>query len=164
LIYAHNQPRAGNTTTIKNKDGLPLPTTFTGEPASDYLIDEEERNRRLGMMKSICNSCHNIDWVNGHFEKLESTIKETNKMTLSATKLLFEAWDKGVADKSNPFDEYIEKLWVRQWLFYSNSIRHASAMTGAPDYTSFKLGWWELNQNIAEMRKLIDTVYKKGKK
>jgi len=164
LIYAHNQPRAGNTTTIKNKDGLPLPTTFTGEPASDYLIDEEERNRRLGTMKSICNSCHNIDWVNGHFEKLESTIKETNKMTLSATKLIFEAWDKGVADKSNPFDEYIEKLWVRQWLFYSNSIRHASAMTGAPDYTSFKLGWWELNQNIAEMRKLIDTVYKKGKK
>jgi len=164
LIYAHNQPKSGNTTIIKNKEGLPLPTTFTGEPASDYLINGEEQNRRQGIMKSICKSCHSAQWTNGHFEKLESTIKETNAMTLSATKLLLEAWEKGVADKSNPFDEYIEKLWVRQWLFYSNSIRHASAMTGAPDYTSFKLGWWELNQNLAEMRKLIDTVYRKGRK
>jgi len=164
LIYAHIQPISGNTTIIKNKDGLPLPTTFTDEPASEYLIDEKEQNRRQVMIRSICNSCHSTDWINGHFEKLNSTIKETNLMTLSATKLLLEAWDKGIADRSNPFDEYIEKLWIKQWLFYSNSIRYASAMAGTPDYTSFKLGWWELNQNLTEMKKAIDTVYKKRKK
>ena len=56
-------------------------------------------------------------------------------MVSSATKIITEAWDKGLADKSNPFDE--------AWLFHANSARFASAMTGAPDYTSFHYGWWE---------------------
>ena len=43
LIYAHPQPKSGNTTIIKNKDGLPLPTAFSGEPATDYLIDKAEQ-------------------------------------------------------------------------------------------------------------------------
>ena len=37
-------------------------------------------------------------------------------------------------------------------------------MTGAPDYTAFKLGWWELTNNLQEMRSAIDlkaTVKKK---
>jgi len=44
--------------------------------------------------------------------------------------------------------------------FYSNSIRYASAMTGAPDYASFKLGWWELSDNLQRMRDLIDLKYR----
>lgn len=156
LIYAHPQPKSGNTTIIKNKDGLPLPTTFTGELASEYLIDENEQQKRLNAMKNICQSCHSINWVDGHFEKLENTIKETNEMTLAATKLMLEAWDKGLEDRANPFDENIEKMWVKQWLFYSNAIRYASAMTGAPDYATFKLGWWELNHNLRQMKDMID--------
>ena len=160
LIYAHPQPKSGNTTIIKNKDGLPLPTTFTGEPASEYLIDKGEQEKRLGAMKNICNSCHSISWVNGHFEKLENTIKETNEMTLSATRLMLEAWEKGIEDKTNPFDEPIEKMWIKQWLFYSNSIRYASAMTGAHDYATFKNGWWELSDNLQKMRDMIDIKYR----
>lgn len=159
LIYAHAQPKSGNTTIIKNADGLPLPTTFLGEPASEYLIDKDEQERRLTRMKAICNNCHSTDWINGHFEKLNSTIIETNAMTLAATKLIMEVWDKGIADRTNPFDEAIEKLWIKQWLFYSNSIRYASAMTGAPDYTSFKLGWWELSENLQRMGDTIDIKY-----
>lgn len=155
LIYSHPQPKSGNTTTIRNRDGLPMPTTFSGELASGYLIDKEEQNRRLDIMKGICNSCHSTDWINGHFEKLGNTIEETNAMTLTATRLLLEAWKIGIEDKRNPFDEAIEKLWIKQWLFYSNSIRYASAMTGAPDYTSFKLGWWELSENLQKMSDLI---------
>ncbi len=156
LIYSHAQPISGNTTIIKNKDGVSLPVTFLGEPASEYLIDKKEQDRRLSRMKAICNSCHSTDWIDGHFVKLDSTIKETNEMILAATKLILEAWEKGVADKTNPFDEAIEKLWIKQWLFYSNSIRYASAMTGAPDYTTFKLGWWELNDNIQKMKDLLE--------
>lgn len=74
--------------------------------------------------------------------------------------LMTEAWDKEVADKTNPFDEPIEKMWVRQWLFYANTIRYSSAMTGAPDYTSFKLGWWELSDNLRQMKDAIDMKYK----
>lgn len=160
LIYSHPQPKSGDTTIIKNKDGLPLPTTFTGEFASEYLIDGKEQDKRLSLMKGICNSCHSSDWINGHLTKLENTIKETNEMTFSATKLMTEAWEKGIEDQSNPFDESIEKMWIRQWLFYSSSIRYASAMTGAPDYASFKLGWWELSDNLQKMRDMIDIKYR----
>jgi hypothetical protein len=77
-------------------------------------------------------------------------------MTLAATELMLEAWEKGVEDRSNPFDESIEKMWMKQWLFYSNSIRYASAMTGAADYATFKNGWWELSHNIQKMKDLIE--------
>jgi hydroxylamine dehydrogenase len=156
LIYSHPQPKSGDTTIIKNKDGLPLPTTFLNEPASEFLIDKTEQIKRYGTMKNICQTCHSTRWTNDHFAKLDNTIKETNEMTLSATKLMSEAWDKGIEDKSNPFDEQIEKLWIKQWLFYANSVRYASAMTGAPDYAAFKNGWWELSENLQKMRDLID--------
>jgi hypothetical protein len=163
LIYSHPQPVSGDTTIIKNKDGLPLPTTFSGVPASEFLIDKAEQEKRLNGMKVVCNGCHGMDWINGHFAKLASTVKETDAMTAAATQLVSEAWKLGIEDKTNPFDEPIEQRWVKQWLFYSNSIRYASAMTGAPDYAAFKNGWWELSNNLDEMRDAID-LKAKGKK
>jgi len=156
LIYSHPQPKSGDTTIIKNKDGLPLPVTFGGEPATAFLIDTAEQERRFDTMKNVCKGCHSTSWVNGHFSKLDNTLKETNEMTVSATKLVLEAWDKGIEERANPFDEQIEKLWTKQWLFYANSIRYASAMAGAPDYAAFKNGWWELSDNLQKMRDMID--------
>ena len=156
LIYSHPQPKSGDTTIIKNRDSLPLPVTFTGEPAAGYLIDKAEQNRRLRSISAICNNCHNSDWINGHFTKFDKTLIETDEMTSSATKLMVEAWSKGLENKTNPFDESIEQMWIRQWLFYSNSIRFASAMTGAPDYTAFKNGWWYLTENLRHMEEWIE--------
>lgn len=155
LIYSHAQPKSGDTTIIRNKDGLPLPTTFTGEPAADFLIDKAEQEKRAEAMKGVCNTCHNRDWIDSHFKRLDETIKETDEMTLTATKLMVEAWENGLEDKTNPFDETIEQLWIRQWLFYSNSIRYASAMTGAHDYAAFKNGWWNLTENLQQMKDWI---------
>lgn len=152
LIYSHPQPKSGNTTIIKNKDGLPLPVTFTGEAATEYLIDKSEQEKRFTTVKNICNSCHGTDWINNHFTKLEHTIKETDKMTLAATNLVMDSWENRIEDRNNPFDEPIEHMWIRQWIFYSNSIRYASAMTGAPDYASFKNGWWSLTENLQRMK------------
>lgn len=155
LVYAHPQPKDGNTTLIRNKDGLPLPTTFLNEPATDFLIGKTEQEKRYDTMKSVCRGCHSTRWISDHFAKMDNTIRETNDMTLAATKLMTEAWDRGIEDRANPFDEQIEKLWIRQWLFYANSIRYASAMTGAPDYAAFKNGWWELSDNLQKMRDTI---------
>jgi hypothetical protein len=83
-------------------------------------------------------------------------------MTLAATRLLEEAWEHGLADDSNPFDEAIEQKWIAQWLFYGNSVRYASAMTGAQDYTTFKYGWWGLTTNLEEMKEKIETKKKLG--
>lgn len=156
LIYSHPQPLSGDTTVIKNKDGLPLPTTFAGLRASEFLIDKAEQDKRLRGMKGVCNGCHNRDWINGHFAKLANTVLETDAMTQAATNLMTEAWSKGLEDKGNPFDEPLEQRWTRQWLFFANSVRYASAMTGAPDYAAFKHGWWDMTNNIAEMKEMIE--------
>jgi hypothetical protein len=143
-----------------NADGLPLPTTFSGTPASSYLISTEEQARRMETMKKVCASCHGPSWRAMHFARFDSTIAETDRMTLAATQLLVHAWEKKLADKANPFDEAIEQLWVRQWLFYANSVRYASAMAG-PDYASFKNGWWELTTNLQKMYEAIHGPKKK---
>jgi hypothetical protein len=155
LIYSHPQPKSGATHIIKNEDGLPLPVTFSGELASEYLIDREEQAKRHAVMRDLCNSCHGSSWTNAHFTRMNNTIEEVDKMVLAATQLMEKAWKDGLADDSNPFDETLEHKWIEQWLFYANSIRYASAMTGAPDYTTFKNGWWELTKNLQEMQSLI---------
>ena len=139
LIYSHPQPKAGTTFLIRNKDGLPLPTAFTGEPAGTFLIDKDEQAKRLGRMKGICRSCHASGFTDGHFTKFAASTAEADRMVLAATVLLQGAWDAGLADKSNPFDEAIELKWVREWLFSANSVRFGSAMMG-PDYATFKHG------------------------
>jgi len=131
LIYSHPQPKKGDTSIIKNKDGLPLPTAFTGELASEFLIDEKEQKSRQNKMIKVCQSCHSSSW-------------------------------KGLADNTNPFDEAIEQMWIRQWLFYANSVRYGSAMIGQ-DYAAFKNGWWDLTENLQKMKDLIELKAKKIK-
>ncbi|GAB4299594.1 MAG: hypothetical protein Fur0034_11400 [Desulfuromonadia bacterium] len=158
LPYSHPQPIRGDTTIIRNSDGLPLPTNLSGEPAREFLISKDEQVRRKGVMEAICNGCHSTAWVTGHFDRLDSTIRETDAMTLVATQILGAAWKAGVADKTNPFDEEIEKQWQRQWLFYGNSARYASAMTGAFDYAAFKNGWWEMSENVEKMMERLEVL------
>jgi len=164
LIYAHAHPRSPDTTIIKNKAGLPLPTELTGEPVVDYLIDEKEQGERQKTMRRICLSCHSQGWVDGQFARLESTIKTTNEMTLAATQILLSAWEKGaakgLAQKDSIFNEAIEKKWVEQWLFFANSTRYASAMAGA-DYGVFANGRWYMSKNIQEMADLLEFKLKK---
>jgi hypothetical protein len=150
LPYAHPQPKTGETHVIRNADGLPLPTTFDGRPPTDFLIDEAEAARRQKAMHAVCQTCHGSTWVQGHFKRLDAAIDETNQMTLTSTQLVQKAWELGLADPKNPFDEGIEFAWVTQWVFYANSIRYAAAMSG-PDYAAFKNGWWELSRGIQRM-------------
>ncbi len=154
LIYAHPHPKSPDTTIIRNKSGQPLPTELTGEAALTYLIDKKEQDSRRQTMQKVCLSCHSQGWVEGHFRRLENTIKTTNQMTLAATDIMKAAWEKGLAkgpaQKDSPFNEPLEKKWVEQWLFYANSTRYASAMMGA-DYGAFANGRWYLSKNLEEM-------------
>lgn len=160
LIYTHPQPKKGDTSIIRNADGLPLPTTFAGEPASKFLIGPEERQKRMARMASVCKGCHATSWVEAHFNKMDNTLAETDRMTLAATKIITRAWDEGLADNANPFDEALERKWIKQWLFYGNTARYASAMTGAQDYVAFKYGWWGLTTNLQQMLDHIETKLK----
>ena len=159
LPYSHPQPKSGDTSIIRNKDRQPLPTAFTGEPAAEFLVDAKEQALRQGVMKGVCRSCHNQDWVAGHFDKLSNTILETDQMTRSATELMQKAWAQGLADPGNPFDEPIERRWTKQWLYYASSIRMGSAMMSA-NHTTFETGWVDLTTGLREMEEWIDSKRK----
>jgi len=164
LIYAHPHPKSPNTTIIKNKAGFPLPTELTGEPVTEYVIDEREQTKRREAMQKVCLACHSSQWVNQQYARLEGTIQTTNEMTLTATKILTTAWEKGAAtglpQGASIFDEAIEKMWVEHWLFFANSTRFASAMAGA-DYGAFANGRWYLSKNIQEMADWLEFKLKK---
>jgi hydroxylamine dehydrogenase len=160
LIYSHPQPKDGKTYLIKNKDGLPLPTTFTGEAASAYLIDVREQQQRQGAMEKLCTNCHSSLWTGKYFDKFHASVGEADRMVAASTGLLASAWSRKLAHKTNPFDEQIEQKWLKQWLFYGNSVRYSAAM-GGPDYATFKNGWWNLTTNMEDMRDYLKRTRQK---
>jgi len=166
LIYSHPHPKSPNTSVIKNKAGINLPTELTGEPVSEFLIDEKEQSQRRKNMQNVCLSCHSSQWAEQQFDRFENTIRTTDEMTLTATKILMAAWEKGAAlglpQQSDIFDETIEKKWVEQWLFFANSTRFASAMAGA-DYGAFANGRWYLSKNLQEMKDWLEFKLKDEK-
>lgn len=165
LIYSHPHPVSPNTSIIRNKDGLQLPTTLDGKLASEFLISAEEQKLRTKNMQATCRTCHSHGWVSGHWEKFENTLKTSDALTLTATNIMSKAWDEKLAGKENLFDEAIEKQWTEQWLFFANSTRLASAM-GGTDYGVFDNGRHFMTKNIQEMMDrlhFLRTVKKSGK-
>jgi hypothetical protein len=156
LVYAHPQPKSPDTTIIRNKAGLPLPTDLDGTPASDFLISSKEIDQRRRTMQSTCLSCHGSSWVKGYFLRLDNTIHTSNHTVQTATQLMTAIWKKGFAQDmaagGSMFDEYIERRWSDSWLLYSNNIRFVSAMAGGGDYGVFEDGRYHLTNTIMEMQ------------
>ena len=160
LIYAHPHPASPDTTLIRNTDGLPLPTDFSGGPAHKYLIDKNEMKQRTATMQKSCRNCHDTSWVEGFWRQFENTITETNAQLKTGTSIMQDIWKKGLArgleHGDNPFDEAVERKWSRTWLFYGNTIRFASAMAGGGDYGSFADGRYQLSYSIAELNEWLN--------
>jgi len=161
LIYAHPHPKEPDTTNIRNKDGLPLPTDFDGSLAQDYLIGPDEQKVRRQAMQRTCLNCHDTSWVKAYFERLDNTIQTSNATILTATDLVGSAWDKGYAQgpgqKGSPFDEFIERRWTDAWLLYANNVRFVSAMAGGGDYGVFEDGRYHLTNALLEMQSWLKT-------
>lgn len=159
LVYAHPHPRDPETHKIVNADGLALPTRLDGSWAAEALIDKVEQDARRKTMQAVCLDCHGTAWVDGHWERFEKTIEETNRMTGTATAVMVRAWKekRAMGPPDNPFDEALEKRWVEQWLFFANSIRFSSAMMGA-DYSVFDNGRWSQSKGLREMEQLYRSL------
>jgi hypothetical protein len=140
---------------IKNTAGLPLPTDLNGTPAAAHLIDTVEMEKRKQSMQALCLNCHDTSWVNAFWKRFEESIARTNQDVLSATLILEDIWQKGLAgglnQKKNPFDEAIEKKWTDIWQFYANTIRFSSAMAGGGDYSVYAGGRYQLTQSLLEL-------------
>jgi hydroxylamine dehydrogenase len=165
LPYAHAHPQSADTTIIKSKDGLPLPTALDGFPARNFLISAQEQETRNHTLQQVCLGCHSTGWVQGHFQRLAHTIEKTNAQTRTITQILQKAWDSGAAAGpeagGSPFDEGIERMWTESWLFYANSIRFASAMSGA-DYGVFAQGRWHQARTAQQMVELLESKNRQG--
>ena len=151
LIYAHPYPKNPDTSIIRNAAGQPLPTDMNGAPALDYLITPEEQAERTSQFQQICLNCHGTGWVTGFWQRFENTIQETNAITLTTTQVMSDIWQAGLADPQNPFEEYPEKIWSDQWLFYANTVRFASAMGGGGDYGVFADGRYQMVQQVLKL-------------
>jgi hydroxylamine dehydrogenase len=155
LIYAHPHPKEADTTTIKNKQGLQLPTDFEGGFASKHLLSEQERAERRNAMQATCLACHHKSWVDNHWSRLLNTIEQTNAATVAGTRIMADIWKRDLAvdhtKGGNPFDEYIEKVWSDVWLFHANSVRFASSMGGGGDYGVFAGGRYQLTKSVQEL-------------
>lgn len=155
LIYAHPQPKSPDTTVIRNRDGQPLPTDFTGNTADAFLISEREMASRRQTMQAVCLGCHDRSWVRGHFDRYQHVIAETNDSVQVATDLMARIWKDGLAQGpsagQSPFDEAIERQWMDTWLFHANTIRFSSAMAGGGDFGVFADGRYHLSRKIAHM-------------
>lgn len=154
--YAHPHPVSQDLTSILNKDGLQLAVSFDGTEASDFLINPATQSRRKETIQAVCLTCHSTSWVDGQWQRFENTIQTTNAATRSATKLMTEIWNTGLAtgldQGGNPFDEAVEKKWSGIWLFYANTIRFSSAMGGGGDYSVFADGAYHLSESLQEMQ------------
>lgn len=155
LVYAHPQPKSPDTTLIRNKAGLPLPTDLDGGFAADYLISADEAAARRETMQRTCLACHDTSWVQGYFQRLDNTIATSNQAVQTATQVMVSIWGKdyahGLAANGSIFDEYIERRWSDIWLLYANNIRFVSAMAGGGDYGVFEDGRYHLTKAIMEM-------------
>lgn len=155
LIYAHRQPKNPDTTVIRNRAGVGLPTDFDGTHAAPYLIDDAEYATRQKTLQTVCRACHSTSWVKGHWQRLDNTILTTNAATLTATAIMQEIWKKGYAagldHGASPFDEAIEKKWEAVWIFDANNSRFASAMAGGGDYGVYAEGRFALSTRVAEL-------------
>jgi len=160
LIYAHPQPKSPDTTIIRNKDGLPLPTDFNGGMASEFLLSVDEQDAHTRTMQATCLACHDSSWVQGHWQRYGNTIRQTNATTLTLTDIMNEGWMRGYArglsQGENPFDEAVERKWSDAWLFYANTVRFASAMAGGGDYGVFADGRYQLSQTAAELHEWLE--------
>ncbi len=155
LPYSHPYPATASTSGIKNADGLYLITNLDGSAVKNSVIDKSTAKQRMHTMGRVCSSCHSTSWTKGHFAKITRVARESDKKVKEATELMKKAWNIHLADPSNPFDEFIERLWVRTWLYYANSVRLSAAMGGA-DYGVFERGREYLTTVIAQMRHLLN--------
>jgi hypothetical protein len=103
-------------------------------------------------MQSICLACHAQSWVDGHWGRFVNTIESVNAITLNGTQIMLDVWKRGLATQDSPFDESIEKTWTNIWLFYANSVRFSSAMSGGGDYGVFADGRYELKKALQQMK------------
>jgi hydroxylamine dehydrogenase len=104
----------------------------------------ENWEKKLGDMKSVCNSCHGDVFVSGFYQQLDDLVDLYNtKFAIPARDIREMLMEKGVISKAN-FDDKIDWIWWELWHHEGRRARHGAAMSG-PDYA-----WWHGIYDVAK--------------
>lgn len=118
----------------------PAKTVYQWKPPSkvddivaDRVADETQAKKNRGEMKTVCTGCHSSNWVNGYFDSFDRIISDYETVWAYTDDLLQQAYDEGLADKSNPVDEMPETMHYYIWHHDGRRWRMGAAMM-APDW------------------------------
>jgi len=104
----------------------------------------ENWEKKLGDMKSVCNSCHGEVFVSGFYQQLDDLVDLYNtKFAIPARDIRGMLMEKGVISKAN-FDDKIDWIWWELWHHEGRRARYGAAMSG-PDYA-----WWHGIYDVAK--------------
>jgi len=114
-----------------------------------------EANRER--MIAVCTLCHSSQWVEEYFEWYESTLVDYNITAKFAAELLDQAYEEGLADKTNPIDEFPEWMWYLIWHHDGRRWRMGASMMG-PDYTHWHGAVDAIMDKLGRMQDWMKTV------
>ncbi len=107
------------------------PEAFAALPAQTQWQVERDK------MKTICGQCHAPQWVDNHFDRLDSVVHEYDEVYFKPAKaLLDDLYARSLLDSGRFFDEPLEVEYYELWHHEGRRARMGAAMM-APDYT-----WW----------------------
>ncbi len=118
-------------------------------------------------MKSVCRSCHQLNWVENWYEQFDSVVHTYNDKFAKPGGAIMKALVKSGLRTKIPFDEKIEWTWFYLWHHQGRRVRHGAAMQ-APDYVQWH-GFYDVAEAfymelIPEARELAHKGAEKGKK
>ncbi|WP_054648052.1 multiheme c-type cytochrome [Salidesulfovibrio brasiliensis] len=132
------------------------PENFKPLPAQTNWKTERDK------MKEVCKQCHGQTWVDDHYVKLDAAVETYNETYYKPVKAkLDEMYEKGLLDKSNPFDQVPEIEYYFLWHHEGRRARMGAAMM-APDYAWWH-GFFECKHRFMVFMKEADEILASGK-
>lgn len=134
--------------------------------------DEEKANENRVEMKKVCKGCHSPSWVDRYFIEFDQAVADYNTVSESAKAFLDKIYEEGLADKSNPLDEYPEIMWYYIWHHDGRRWRMGASMMGydfahwngifdtVTDKYGRMLAWYETQKKIENLEGMINTASK----
>ncbi len=125
------------------------PSEFAPFPASTDWREEREK------MKAVCSQCHSEQWVSGHFDNMDTVIKEYNDIYYKpAVEVMGELYAQGALSEDEYFDEELEWEFYELWHHEGRRARMGAAMM-APDYAWWH-GFYELKHRFVHLMELAE--------
>jgi hydroxylamine dehydrogenase len=132
------------------------PADYKPWPAKNDWKEERQK------MKKVCLACHSEGWADGHFAKLDATVKNYNEVYYKPMKkLVDELYEKKLLSKEKNLDEAIEIEMYELWHHEGRRARFGAAMM-APDYAWWH-GFYEMKKRCMAIEEQAEQLLKSGK-